>query len=78
MPDTASLPGLSQEEAKRRIQQYGANQITPTTTNPWIALVSKFWAPVPWMLEVTIVLQCLLGKTTEAVVMGVLLVFNAL
>lgn len=78
MPDTASLPGLSQEEAKRRIQQYGANQITPTTANPWIALVSKFWAPVPWILEVTIVLQCLLGKTIEAVVMGVLLVFNAL
>jgi H+-transporting ATPase len=37
----------------------------------------KFWAPVPWLLEASIVLQVVLHKYTEAAVIAVLPVFNA-
>ncbi len=37
----------------------------------------KFWAPVPWLLEASIVLQLVLHKYFEAAVIASLLVFNA-
>jgi H+-transporting ATPase len=44
---------------------------------PWRRLASKFWAPVPWMLEAAIVLQLVLGEYVESAVIGVLVLFNA-
>jgi len=40
--------------------------------------MGKFWAPVPWMLEVTVILELALGRQGEAVVIGALLLFNAI
>jgi H+-transporting ATPase len=39
--------------------------------------LAKFWAPVPWLLEASIVLQVVLHKYAEAAVIAGLLVFNA-
>jgi H+-transporting ATPase len=39
--------------------------------------LAKFWAPVPWLLEASIILQVVLHKYIEAAVIGGLLVFNA-
>jgi H+-transporting ATPase len=35
------------------------------------------WAPVPWMLEATIVLELVLGKSLDAAIVGAVLAFNA-
>lgn len=70
-------PGLSTAEAARRQAQYGPNEVAEQKNHPLLALLGKFWAPVPWMLEVTIVLELALGKTVEAAVIAVLLVVNA-
>jgi len=40
-------------------------------------LLAKFWAPVPWLLEASIVLETVLHKYYEAGVIAALLVFNA-
>ncbi len=80
--DVAGAPlshlGLTGEEAARRQRQYGPN----TTPEPHVStvrsLLGKFWAPVPWMLELTIVLELILGKLLEALVVAALLLFNAL
>ena len=40
--------------------------------------MKKLWAPVPWMLEATVVLELVLGKRVEAGVIGLLLLMNAL
>jgi H+-transporting ATPase len=45
--------------------------------NPLLVFLGKFWAPVPWMLEATIALQLLLGKTVEAIIIAILLGFNS-
>ena len=40
-------------------------------------VLGKFWAPVPWMLEAVIVIELCLHDYIEAVVIAILLVFNA-
>ncbi|MBZ0092871.1 MAG: HAD-IC family P-type ATPase, partial [Sulfuricellaceae bacterium] len=72
-----TLGGLSAAEAARLLAQYGANEVAEEKPHPLLALLRKFWSPVPWMLELTIVLQLALGKADEAAVIAVLLVVNA-
>ncbi|MDA8095032.1 MAG: plasma-membrane proton-efflux P-type ATPase [Betaproteobacteria bacterium] len=74
----APAHGLTSEEAARRLQRQGPNALPEEKPNPWLRLASRFWAPVPWMLEITIVIELLLHKRAEALIIGILLVFNAL
>ena len=69
--------GLSSEEAGRRLKAFGPNATPETSAASWRLALTKFWAPVPWMLEAAIVLQLALGEYVEAAVIGVLLCVNA-
>ena len=71
------LSGLTTDEARRRVEKFGPNAMPDTTAHPLRRAVSKFWAPVPWMLEAAIVLQVALGDYPEAAIIAGLLVFNA-
>ncbi len=73
-----SSSGLTSEQAAERLKRYGPNAIPEIKRNPLLVFLKKFWAPVPWMLEITILLEVYLGKNTEAIVIGALLVFNAI
>lgn len=72
-----SCAGLTSEEVRQRLQQYGSNAMPQTTVAPWQRVLAKFWAPVPWMLETAILLQFMLHEYVEALVITVLLLFNA-
>ena len=69
--------GLTSEAAGALLAKYGPNTIADTATQPWRSALSKFWAPVPWMLEAAIILQIALHEYVEAAVIAVLLAFNA-
>ena len=73
----SDVNGLSSREAQQRLAQYGPNAMSEQDTAPWRRLLAKFWAPVPWMLEAAVLLQLALGKYVEALVIGVLVLFNA-
>jgi H+-transporting ATPase len=75
---TTDLAGLTSQETELRLKQYGQNSIAEEKPRPFLFLLRKFWGPVPWMLEITIILELYLGKYVEAGVIGLLLVFNAL
>ncbi len=77
MPEAAVLQGLTSAEARQRLLKYGPNMVVEDHPHPWLLLLRKFWAPVPWMLEATIALQFALGKADEAGIIAILLVFNA-
>ncbi len=79
VPDTASSGkrGLSAAEVRERTAQWGSNAIADRSVPAWRQLADKFWAPVPWMLQTVIVLQLLLGRWLEALVIATLLAFNA-
>jgi len=69
--------GLTSDEARRRLEKFGPNAVPDTAPNPLRRALTKFWAPVPWMLEAAIVLEVALGKYVEAAIVAVLLAFNA-
>src|SRR5450759_6497 len=73
-----SQVGLTENEAIKRLQKYGPNSIPEQKTRPWVIFLRKMWAPVPWMLEASILLELVLGKYVEAGIIGMLVVFNAL
>jgi H+-transporting ATPase len=81
MTTSASEPslagGLSEAEAAERLARYGPNAVAEERRRLLPALAARFWAPVPWMLAATVVLEAALGKWAEAAVVAGLLVFNA-
>ncbi|MDA8231214.1 MAG: plasma-membrane proton-efflux P-type ATPase [Magnetospirillum sp.] len=70
-------PGLDDAEAAERRRSLGANVVPERRPRPAMALLRKFWGPIPWMLEATILLQLLLDRTEEAAIIGILLAVNA-
>lgn len=76
-PVSASA-GLTAAEAAERRQQFGPNVVARMRPRGMGALFGKFWGVVPWMLEIAIVLDLVLGRRIEAIVIAALLVFNAL
>lgn len=75
---STALNGLSSTEAAQRLEQYGLNAIEEEKQKLILVLLRKLWGPVPWMLEITVLLELYLGKYIEAIVIGALLFFNAL
>lgn len=71
-----SLSGLTSEEVSRRLKEYGPNEVAEEREHLFRRIGRHFWAPVPWMLEATIVLQVAVGERIEAVLIAVLLGFN--
>lgn len=72
-----SLQGLTNEDVKQRLLKFGSNYVSEKLPHPFILLLQKFWAPIPWMLELTIIIQIIIGKIDEAIIITLLLVFNS-
>jgi len=72
-----ALQGLSSEEARNRLKKDGPNAMPDTSAHPLRNALAKFWAPVPWLLEASVVLEIVLHKYYEAAVIAALLLFNA-
>jgi H+-transporting ATPase len=74
----ASIDGLSPEEAQRRLEKYGYNQIEEEKVNPVLKFLSYFWGPIPWMIEVAAALSALVHHWVDLIIILVLLLFNAI
>ena len=42
--------GLTQEEASKRLREYGPNEVPEKKRNPLLRFVDKLWGLTPWML----------------------------
>jgi H+-transporting ATPase len=69
--------GLSSDEATVRLKTDGLNAMPDGSVRPIINLLSKFWAPIPWLLEGALILEVTLHKYFEAAIIAGLLIFNA-
>jgi H+-transporting ATPase len=74
----SSSDGLTQAEAAKRLGQYGPNEIAEEKTNQLLKLLGYFWGPIPWMIEVAVVLSGVLKHWPDFFIILVLLVANAL
>jgi H+-transporting ATPase len=57
--------GLSENEAKERIDKYGYNEILEKKVNPIIRFLRNFWGPIPWMIEIAIALSAFTAITVN-------------
>ena len=74
----ASSPdGLSQAEAQKRLTQFGPNEIAEEKTNELLKFLSYFWGPIPWMIEVAVVLSGIVRHWPDFFIILLLLVANA-
>ena len=69
--------GLSPEEVKKRQEKYGYNEIPEKTQNAFLKFLSYFWGPIPFMIEVAIILSALVRHWTDFIIISVLLFMNA-
>jgi H+-transporting ATPase len=72
-----SPAGLSSEEARRRLAEFGPNAVSEIAPPRWRTYLAKFWSPIAWLLEVAMLVEIGLGKYVEATVIAGLLLFNA-
>jgi magnesium-transporting ATPase (P-type) len=72
-----SPDGLTAAEAKKRLAKYGPNEIEEESTSWLRALLAYFWGPIPWMIEIAVVLSAALGHWADFFIILVLLVANA-
>ncbi len=70
--------GLTQKDAKQRIEQNGPNKVEEKKQSAIIAFSKRFWGLTAWMLEVAIVLSFVLGKYLDLYIITALLLVNAI
>ena len=73
----SSTEGLTQAEAEKRLAQYGPNEIEGKKTNPLLKFLSYFWGPIPWMIEVAVILSGVVQHWPDFFIILLLLVANA-
>jgi H+-transporting ATPase len=76
--ESSTRSGLSVAEAEKRLKQYGPNEIPEKKTNPIIRFLGYFWGPIPWMIEVAVVLSAYLAHWDDFGVILALLFVNAI
>jgi len=73
----SSPEGLSQAEAQKRLTQYGPNEIEEKKTNLFLKFLSYFWGPIPWMIEVAVILSGVVRHWPDFFIILLLLLTNA-
>jgi len=68
---------LKEEEACRRLAEYGFNEVPEKGENLVLAYLRRYWGPLPWLMEAAIAVSYAAGRLFEAEVMLSLLVLNA-
>ena len=68
--------GLSEDEAKKRLEKYGKNKIEEEKKSPILKFLSYFWGPIPFMLEAAIILGAVVQRWEEFGVMLTMLLIN--
>ena len=76
-PQNGLLEGLSTTEAAHLLEIYGPNRADYIAPPILTRIFFEFWSPVPWMLEIAVILEFFLGRYLEGFIILVLLLFNA-
>jgi len=69
--------GLTKEEAEKRLEEYGFNEVQEKEESFFHRAIKRFYGPIPFMIEVAAVLSALLGKWKDFFIIFFLLIFNS-
>ena len=73
----SSPDGLTTAQAKKRLTQYGPNEIEEKKTNMFLKFLTYFWGPIPWMIEAAVILSAVARHWPDFGIILVLLLANA-
>ena len=73
----SSTRGLTESEARNRVDRYGLNEVVEKEKDPVIEFLSRYWGPMPWLLELAMALSYVLGHYLELAIIFSLLTINA-
>jgi plasma-membrane proton-efflux P-type ATPase len=76
-PRPESETGLTGEQVRRLRETYGFNEVTARKRHPALEFLGRFTGVSAWMLELILIISLILGKYSDAVVVGALLMVNA-
>ena len=74
---SSNKKGISSSEAQKRFQEYGPNEISEKKVNPIVKFLKYFWGPMPWLIEVAIILSALIQHWADLGIISTLLALNA-
>jgi H+-transporting ATPase len=69
--------GLSQVKAEKLLAQYGYNELEESKKNTFTKILSYFWGPIPWMIEVAAILSLVVKHWADFGIITTLLLVNA-
>ncbi len=73
-----SFKGLSSQEAAKRLERYGYNEIKEREERWLHRLFRRFWGPIPWMIETAAVLSAVARRWEDFIVIMIMLLVNAI
>jgi H+-transporting ATPase len=73
----SSPDGLSQVEGQERLTKYGPNELEEKKTNQLLKFLGYFWGPIPWMIEIAVILSGVDRHWPDFFIILVLLLANA-
>jgi H+-transporting ATPase len=68
--------GLTESEVKLRLQKFGFNEVSEKKQNSLFSFLKRYWGPMPWLLELAIILSVVLKHYLEAGIIFALLTIN--
>jgi H+-transporting ATPase len=74
---SASKRGLTSDDAEKRREQYGPNEIPEKKTSPLLKFLTYFWGPIPSMIEAAAVISAAIHRWEDFGIIFALLVINA-
>ncbi len=69
---------MTAADVDTRRKESGFNEVARKRSHPVLRFLRKFWGISAWMLELIMVLSAVLGKYSDLIVVGALLVINAM
>jgi len=68
--------GLSRVEARKRLEQYGANELVAKKgISPWALFLQQFKSFLIIILIIAVALSAILGEVVDAVIIGIIILF---
>ncbi len=72
----ATAAGLWSADAAERLSTVGPNELPDEHRSLLLTFLGYYWAPIPWMIEIALVLSAVARHWADASIIGVLLVLN--
>ncbi len=73
-----SEKGLSEADATGRVKEFGFNEVEQEKKSTLLAFLSWFWGPIPWFLEIAVLICIIIGDWLDGIMLVAILLCNVI